>query len=350
MAKPTDLPVWASDTNYPAGVEPEQGTPTKVEPISSKQALGWRPEEKPKAQSLNWWQHLVYQWVTWINNKFEDEPVNYSLTGNVTADFTGTGNLNGVETVRVTPDASGRIVFGVVGGEDGKELLIVNASSDKWFYIRKNGTVTAGADIDMPATLAQDEPLASGALSNAIRVYPKGAVRIRYDGDAALWRLIGASGCKRAARFALAHHHGIAQATGVAPDSRFWNLTFANAIIFQLGFLPHGATLAGWKVYVNKITSSSVGVRTFMTSWRNDSTSSNQSSQYENALNAPGITQIPSGGGLCVIDNVHNVDSFGEVDLLDIDQSYNYVIGVNVNGTPGGDDLLGVDVAVWVPF
>lgn len=72
MPKPSDLPNWATDANYAAGAEPEQGTPTKVEPISSKQASGWRPEEKPKAQSLNWWQNLVYQWVLYVDSNSID--------------------------------------------------------------------------------------------------------------------------------------------------------------------------------------------------------------------------------------------------------------------------------------
>lgn len=67
MAKPTDLPVHATDANYPMDAAPEQGTPTKVEPLSGKQALGHRPAEKPPAQSENWWKNLVYLWLLWLN-------------------------------------------------------------------------------------------------------------------------------------------------------------------------------------------------------------------------------------------------------------------------------------------
>ena len=67
MAKPTDLPVHATDANYPMDAAPEEGTPTKVEPLSGKQALGHRPAEKPPAQSENWWKNLVYLWLVWLN-------------------------------------------------------------------------------------------------------------------------------------------------------------------------------------------------------------------------------------------------------------------------------------------
>jgi hypothetical protein len=69
MAKPTDLPVWATDANYPVDGEPEEGTPTKVTPSDPKQALGHRPNEKPKAQNLNWWENLVYQWIEFLGNR-----------------------------------------------------------------------------------------------------------------------------------------------------------------------------------------------------------------------------------------------------------------------------------------
>lgn len=101
MAKPTDLPEWATDANYSAGAEPEAGSPTKVAPISSKKASGWRPEEKPKAQSLNWWQNLVYQWVTWLDAGVW-EAVSLTLSGDLdvanviaSGDVTATGTVEG---------------------------------------------------------------------------------------------------------------------------------------------------------------------------------------------------------------------------------------------------------------
>lgn len=69
MAKPTDDAPWATDANYPAGAEPEAGTPTKVEPSAGKQALGHRPAEFPPAQYLNWWMNLMWLWIAWLRDQ-----------------------------------------------------------------------------------------------------------------------------------------------------------------------------------------------------------------------------------------------------------------------------------------
>lgn len=72
MAKPSDLPNWATDAAYPAGVEPEATDPNKVEPDATKQGIGWRPDEKPPADELNWWMNLVYLWIAYLNTNSID--------------------------------------------------------------------------------------------------------------------------------------------------------------------------------------------------------------------------------------------------------------------------------------
>lgn len=66
--EPTVSPSWATDTNYPAGVEPEAGTPTKVEPTAGKKAIGFRPEEYPPAQYFNWFMWLVAKWIQFLSS------------------------------------------------------------------------------------------------------------------------------------------------------------------------------------------------------------------------------------------------------------------------------------------
>lgn len=65
MAKPTDTIVFAGDTNYPAGAEPEQGTAQKVDP--ARETTGYRPDEKPKAQEHNWLFNLIGLWIAWLD-------------------------------------------------------------------------------------------------------------------------------------------------------------------------------------------------------------------------------------------------------------------------------------------
>lgn len=67
MAKPTELAKWATDTNYPAGSEPEAGTPTKVAYTLGQEQVGWRPGQRPPAQELNTWMHRVGKWIDWID-------------------------------------------------------------------------------------------------------------------------------------------------------------------------------------------------------------------------------------------------------------------------------------------
>ena len=67
MPKPSDKPVWAIDTLFPAGLNIWSGTPTKVEPSGGKQSEGWEPGERPAAQYMNWWQNNVYQWIDYID-------------------------------------------------------------------------------------------------------------------------------------------------------------------------------------------------------------------------------------------------------------------------------------------
>lgn len=58
MAKPTQLPRWATDVAAPVTPEPTEG----------KKDLGWAVSEKPPAQYFNWWMKLVYQWIVWVND------------------------------------------------------------------------------------------------------------------------------------------------------------------------------------------------------------------------------------------------------------------------------------------
>lgn len=63
--KPTDLPIWATDTTFTNG--DYVGEPTKIEPALGKQQEGWIPKEKPAPEIQNWWQNLTYQWCVWVD-------------------------------------------------------------------------------------------------------------------------------------------------------------------------------------------------------------------------------------------------------------------------------------------
>lgn len=54
MTQPKDLPVWATTANYPAGGDPWNGQPRRVEPSSGAQAAGLTPGDQPPAEVANY--------------------------------------------------------------------------------------------------------------------------------------------------------------------------------------------------------------------------------------------------------------------------------------------------------
>lgn len=54
MAKPTDLPRWATDPSL------------VTEPAEGKKDLGWFPGELMPAQFLNWLFRHIYLWIAWV--------------------------------------------------------------------------------------------------------------------------------------------------------------------------------------------------------------------------------------------------------------------------------------------
>lgn len=105
-AKPTIADVaWATDANYPAGSEPEQGTPTKIATTAPQKAVGWRPEEKPPAQNWNLWNNEAYKWFQYIDDGvFDgDHQITGSLQVDVDLDVTGLATVTDLD---VTDDAT----------------------------------------------------------------------------------------------------------------------------------------------------------------------------------------------------------------------------------------------------
>ncbi len=94
--KPSSTPEWSSDTDYPADAAPEASTPTTVEPSSGKKATGWRPQEKPKAQNLNWFQNLTWLWLVYLSDGDFQDPATFDDTVGIT------GRLSALEKIYCT--------------------------------------------------------------------------------------------------------------------------------------------------------------------------------------------------------------------------------------------------------
>lgn len=136
-AKPTIAnAAWATDANYPAGSEPEQGTPTKIATTAPQKAVGWRPEEKPPAQNWNRWNNEAYQWFQYLD---EGQFVgNHTITGSLhvttTLDIDGVATVNDLlveDDATVTDDLT---VQGSLLGNGSDPVLAPNSVESPRFY------------------------------------------------------------------------------------------------------------------------------------------------------------------------------------------------------------------------
>jgi hypothetical protein len=69
MSKPTEVPEWATETNYDAPGQTWDGTATKVDPGGTLKAEGWQPTFQPPAQYHNWWMGKVGEWLAWVDDR-----------------------------------------------------------------------------------------------------------------------------------------------------------------------------------------------------------------------------------------------------------------------------------------
>lgn len=97
MAKPTDIPTWATDADYPAGPDAWSATPTKVEPSTGQKEEGWDPAQRPPAQYWNWWMNLVGQWLEYVDVQTSDDITESTFPH--PAKMTGTFNIASVTPV-----------------------------------------------------------------------------------------------------------------------------------------------------------------------------------------------------------------------------------------------------------
>lgn len=114
MAKPTVLPVFATNTNYSSG--PASGTPTKIEPPAAYTENGYVDSDSftPVAQYENWRENLVCSWIAWLDDTTHgarytvgdgDANTNHALTLDYQYGVPGGGNYTDTtNTLKVPQD------------------------------------------------------------------------------------------------------------------------------------------------------------------------------------------------------------------------------------------------------
>lgn len=105
MPKPTSVPTWATNVNYPASSQPWASTATKVQPPSSVQMIGHEPENPVVAQYENWILNLWGQWASFVDSLF-DASTNLTLPVNSSVTVSGTGEFkHGTRTLTIPASA-----------------------------------------------------------------------------------------------------------------------------------------------------------------------------------------------------------------------------------------------------
>ncbi len=64
MARPKQIPVWATNANYVSGAN--AGSPTRVQPLSGESADGWHPDTRPPPQKFNWMHGTAGDWLDYL--------------------------------------------------------------------------------------------------------------------------------------------------------------------------------------------------------------------------------------------------------------------------------------------
>lgn len=229
MARPGELPRWAETV----GGSPAAGI---VDPIAGKKDLGWADEEHPPAEYLNWWQHLTYLWIVWLNDwtsggQAVDGPisiVNSLVVGTfatITTDLTAGGDTRLLKELRtdagvvfdgilhapsVSTDQDNYAPSGIVDGDAdcaisvlymkctaGVQLSGIAAGQKDGQKLKLVNETTAGGN---SISLVNDANSTAGnrfLLTGGITIPPDGAVDLIYDATAksatGRWRCIGKS-------------------------------------------------------------------------------------------------------------------------------------------------------------
>jgi len=274
MAKPVTLPVWAEDANYPAGAEPEAGTPTKVTPASTYDDVGYRPEQKPKAQNLNYMLYWLSQWASYLNsNAFVG---NHSITG----DLNVTGDLDVDDDVNIDGDLQVDLTANVGGLATVGSLSVTGAAA-------LNGNVTGTPNFT-------DIPTFVGGTSTqpwtATEYKHTGVLTLPISGWNSCLDTPGAAG-------------GLAQGTGGC-----WTLgtsTYAsNPVIYPIE-LPVGTRITGYEVYLTKVTAGTDVIRARLYRQHDTGGETTAGAEFINDEITPGDTSLPASENVTVAAQYH---------------------------------------------
>lgn len=146
MAKPTKLPVWATDLS------------NVTEPASGQKDTGWTNNQPAISSYFNWLFYTIYLWLAYIDAGVFDGPItvdgNLSVTGNTFID--GYVDINNVRLTSLGSNLSINKSVSIIGTLEADELIY----SER----RTVPAVITSASTDV--ALATNDPLTVSSTSN----------------------------------------------------------------------------------------------------------------------------------------------------------------------------------------
>lgn len=326
MSKPTTLPEWSSDQS------------NMTAPSSTQKQTGWTPGQDGVSDFDNWVKYWTYKWLEWLAQaQLNDGTVNYNHSDTVQDDhdFAGTGSLENVHTVYVTPVSTGEdewYIQGIVGGTDKQEIQIINTDATNYLIITDQAfsSSTAAYQIILPEEWTYSSPY--------IHVMPGGSIRLRYHGASSRWRVISGTSIRVCRRFT------------VPVSGAQWNESGGSSLgdgSVVMGNAPYsvyfpcvaspGSKIRYWQLYANKTSNSSfsIGARMYKRDGDDAASAGLGASEDVNTVDAPGF--ITLGG---------STNGLVNTEVPTTSPSTQYYLEVSSST----DEILHADFHVWVPI
>lgn len=137
MSKPTSPYQFATDANMSDPAQDWDGTPTKVDPGSSRRAAGFLPARIVPADWVNFLLNAIGNWIGWLSGRFEDGgavllEANYSPALGAGGGGLGSGNIE-----RVVNLAAGV----ALGGTSPQWEFVSDSGSFTWRTLSNSGVL-----------------------------------------------------------------------------------------------------------------------------------------------------------------------------------------------------------------
>lgn len=132
MAKPVELPRWATDAGR------------VVEPSSGEKDVGWQEGFRPPARKMNWLHNITYQWAAYVED---------SIVGMLTSNWTRrtAGKVVTLQNVAYGQDGSGNPRWVAVGNGDGVDSYILTSDDGGLSWTERAPTVPKNIQLNSVA-------------------------------------------------------------------------------------------------------------------------------------------------------------------------------------------------------